>query len=88
MYREIKPLIENTICEAREKEGKVISYRIRPEKGYKLHEITLDEKNEKTDEVILGFTNAYVTAGADYDFDNNYREIYAVKEKEDEWSDD
>ena len=44
MYREIEPLIGNTICEAREKDGKVISYLIRPVEGYKLHEITLDEK--------------------------------------------
>ena len=82
MYREIKPLIENTICEAREKDGKVISYRIRPEKGYKLHEITLDEKNEETGEVIFGFTEAYVTAGADYDFEKNDRQIYSVKKEE------
>ena len=44
MYKEIEPLIKNTICEAREKDGKVVSYFIRPKDGYKLHEVTLDEK--------------------------------------------
>lgn len=86
MYREIEPLIGNTICEAREKDGKVISYLIRPVEGYKLHEITLDEKvidenGNETGEVILGYTEAYVTAGADYDFEKNEREIYVVKEE-------
>lgn len=82
MYKEIEPLVDNTICEARVKDGKAISYRIRPEKGYKLHEITLDEKNEETEEVILGFTTAYVTCGAEYDFEKNEREIYTVKDGE------
>lgn len=86
MYKEIEPLIENTLCEARVKDGKIISYRIRPKEGYKLHEITLDEKavdenGNETNEVILGFTKAYVTSGAGYDFKKNDREIYAVKEE-------
>lgn len=84
MYKEIEPLIENTICEAREKDGETISYRIRPADGYKLHEITLDamktdENGNETGEVILGYTEVYVTAGAEYDFNKNERQIYAVK---------
>lgn len=65
MYKDIEPLIDNTVCKAREKNGKVISYRIAPKEGYKLHEITLDEKNEETGEIMIGYTTAYVTAGAD-----------------------
>lgn len=80
MYKKINPLIKNTICEEREIDGKVMSYRIRPEKGYKLHEITLDGKNDETGEIILGFTNAYVTTGAEYDFLKNEREIYVKEE--------
>ena len=85
MYKEIEPLIKNTVCEAREKDGEVISYRIRPKDGYKLHEITLDEKvidenGNETGEVRKGFTKSYVTAGAGYDFMKNEREIYAVEE--------
>ena len=84
MYKEIEPLIENTICEAREKDGETISYRIRPADGYKLHEITLDEKavddyGNETGEVIPGYTLTSTTAGVDYDFIKNEREIYAVE---------
>ena len=83
MFKEIKPLIDNTICEAREVDGQVISYRIRPAEGYKLHEITLDEdvvdgNGNETGEKNLGFTTSYVTAGADYDFEKNERQIYSV----------
>ena len=88
MYKEIEPLIENTICEARvDAEGNVISYLIRPADGYKLHEITLDEPvineetMEETGEIKLGYTKSYVTAGANYDFVKNDRQIYAVKEE-------
>lgn len=87
MYKEIEPLIDNTICEAREIHGKIVSYRIRPVKGYKLHEVTLDEVvtdeelGIETGEVKKGFTTSYITAGVDYDFVKNERQIYAVKEE-------
>lgn len=84
MYKEIEPLIENTLCESREKDGKVISYLIRPAEGYKLHEISLDEivvdeDGNETGEIKKGFTTSYVTCGANYDFEKNEREIYAVR---------
>lgn len=84
MYKQIEAKLENTIFEAREMDGKIFSYIIRPQEGYKLHEITLDEPviNEETHEETgkkkLGFTKAYVTASESYDFDKNPREIYAV----------
>ena len=84
MYKEIEPLIENTLCEAREKDGKIISYLIRPSEGYKLHEISLDEivvdeSGNETGEIKKGFTTSYVTCGANYDFEKNEREIYATE---------
>jgi hypothetical protein len=85
MYKTIEPLIDNPICEAREKDGKIVSSSIRPAEGYKLHEITLDESvfdeesGIETGEVKKGFTTSYITAGADYDFEKNDREIFAVK---------
>ncbi len=85
MYKNIEPLLENTVCEARKIENRVISYRIRPAEGFKLHEITLDEKvveeenGVETGEIRKGFTKSYITAGADYDFVKNEREIYAIK---------
>lgn len=83
MYKEIKPLFDNTLSEAREKTGEIVSYRIRPIEGYKLHEISLDEnviddEGNETGETRKGFTTSYVTAGANYDFEKNEREIYAV----------
>ena len=84
MYKKIEPLLDNTICETREKGGKVISYRIRPVEGYKLHEVTLDEivtdeSGAETGEVKKGYTTSYITAGANYNFEKNEREIYAVR---------
>ena len=83
MYTETKALIENTIFEARMKNDNIISYRIRPVEGYKLHEKTLDkyilnDDGEETGDVILGFTKAYITTGANYNFEVNDREIYCV----------
>lgn len=86
MYIETEALLDNTIFEARIKNGNIISYRISPVDGYKLHEITLDEPvfdeetGEPTEQTIPGYTKAFVTAGANYDFNVNDREIYAVKE--------
>ena len=42
MYKQTEAKFENTIFEARVINGKILSYIIRPQKGYKLHEITLD----------------------------------------------
>lgn len=84
MHKQIEPLIPNTICEAREQDGKILSYIIRPQEGYKLHEITLDEvvfdkeTMQETGEKKLGFTKAYVTASGSYDFEKNERQIYAA----------
>lgn len=86
MYKRVESLLENTEFEARiNKDGKVISYRISPKKGYKLHEITLDEMIvdeetlEETGEIKRGYTTSYITAGCKYDFELNPREIYATE---------
>lgn len=84
MYKETESKIANTVFEARTNEsGEVVSYRIRPADGYKLHEISLDEtvideSGIETGEIKKGFTESYVTAGANYDFEKNEREIFAV----------
>lgn len=90
MYKEIEAKLENTIFEAREENGEIISYRIRPAEGYKLHEVTLDEEvmNEETLEptgkIKLGYTKAHVTAGVNYDFEKNDRKIYAKPDTEED----
>lgn len=87
MYKRIKTKIEHATTKARlDADGNIISYRISPNEGYKLHEITLDEivvdeNGNETGEVLPGFTESYVTAGGGYDFEKNERQIY-VKEKE------
>lgn len=89
MYKVIEPLIENTIFEARIEEDKIISYIIRPKEGYKLHEKTLDEPvfdeyGNETNKIKKGYTTAYTTAGINYDFKENPREIYAAEDVDDE----
>ena len=87
MYKRIKTKIEHATTKARlDADGNIISYRISPNEGYKLHEITLDEivvdeNGVETGDAKLGFTESYVTAGAEYDFEKNERQIY-VKKKE------
>lgn len=87
MYEAIEPKLGNTVFKARkDKDNNIISYRISPADGYKLHEISLDvpvleeETHKETGEVRLGFTKSYVTAGANYNFEKNERRIYAEKE--------
>ena len=87
MYIKVKAKLENTIFEAREENGEILSYRIRPAEGYKLHEVTLDElspdeNGNGTGKVNLGYTQSYITAGAEYDFIKNERQIYAEEVKE------
>lgn len=87
MYKKIESKLDNAIFEARtDLNGEIMSYRIAPAEGYKLHEITLDEPvvDEKTGietgEITKGYTKAFVTAGMNYDFEKNPREIYAERE--------
>ena len=83
MYKSTDAKIENTIFEARtDKSDKIVSYRISPAEGYKLHEISLDEtvvdeNGVETGEIKKGYTQAYTTAGVKYDFEKNTRQIYA-----------
>ena len=85
MYKYIETLIENTIMQERVNEkGETVSYTILPTNGYKLHEksrdeIVVDEYGNETGEIIKGYTSGLVTVLANYDFEKNIREIYAVK---------
>ncbi len=83
------PTIKNAIIEEvkDKKTGKVKSYRIYPKKGYKLHEksrdeVLPDETGNVNGEIKLGYTSEVVTAMANYDFEKNERELYAVREDE------
>lgn len=89
MYKEIEPKIENTIFEERVVDDKVLSYRVRPIDGYKLHEITLDSplfENgiEVEGKIKLGYTKSYITIGANYNFSQNNRQIYTKPDSEED----
>lgn len=85
MYRDIETLIENTIMQKRvDEKGNVINYTILPCEGYKLHEksrdeIVVDEYGNETGEIKKGYTKGLVTVLANYDFEENPREIYTEK---------
>ena len=90
MYKLIEPLIPNTICEAREVDGEVVSYKIAPAEGYKMHEVTLDETIvytetcEETGKIRLGYTKSEITLSASYDFETNIRNIYVKPDSDEE----
>jgi hypothetical protein len=65
--------------------GEKVNYIISPQKEYKLHEknrdeAIFDEYGNETGEIKKGYTSGIVTVLANYDFEKNEREIYAVKE--------
>lgn len=79
-------MIENAIIEEMIINNNRV-YKIYPEQGYKLHEksrdeLCVDENGNETGEIKLGYTTGVVTAMANYDFDKNPREIYAVSEED------
>lgn len=88
MYKDIETLIENaTMKERYNDNGEMVNYIISPIKGYLLHEksrdeIVLDENGNETGKIKKGYTSGVVTTLANYDFIENPREIYAVKESE------
>ena len=78
--------IENAIIEE-VTINNIKAYKIRPCEGYKLHEksrdeVVTDEYGNETGEIKKGYTTGVVTAGINYDFEKNPREIYAKLESE------
>lgn len=88
MYKPIESLTDNTLCEAREKDGKVVSYRISPAEGYKLHHKTYDmpitENGIKTNKIKRGYTTRFITMGVNYNWETNPKQIYAIPINEEE----
>ena len=79
-------LIENTTMQLNFVDGVPTAYYITPNDGYMLHdklydnhvvdEVTLEE----TGEIILGYRRTTASCSVNYDFIENPREFYAVKE--------
>ena len=88
MYKDIESIIKNTVMKERYNEnGEKVNYIILPAQGYLLHEKSRDEaifeeNGVDTGKIKKGYTSGIVTVLANYDFDKNEREIYAVKEDE------
>ena len=88
MYKDIESIIENTVMKERYNEsGEKVNYIISPKEGLLLHEKSrdeaiFDENGNDTGEIKQGYTSGIVTVLANYDFEKNEREIYAVKEDE------
>ena len=85
MIKETQTKIENTIMHERyNDDGVLVNYIIEAKAGYKIHDISYDEKvidenfNE-TGEIKIGYSTGIITVLANYDFKENPREIYAVK---------
>lgn len=69
--------IENTtILKVFTDEGVHRNYRITPNDGYAMHDKILDEQDEETKKLCLGFRLSTASVGADYDFFVNEREFY------------
>ena len=88
MYKDTEPIIKNTAMKERYNEsGEKINYILSPAQGYLLHEKSrdeamFDENGNNMGEIKKGYTSGIVTVLANYDFDKNEREIYAVEEDE------
>ena len=71
--------IENIIPKIPKKITKASVERLKKLTPKKLYE-KAEYVDIETGEIKLGYTSGVITTGADYDFEKNEREIYAVKE--------
>lgn len=86
-YEDVNPtLIENTTMRGVLRDGELRSYSITPNAGYVLHDNARDEiwydEDTMEETLLLGYTRGMATCLANYDFDENPREFYAVLETE------
>lgn len=84
-YEEINPSpIENATVRQSYRDGVAGSFYINANEGYVLHDNTLDSPvydeitGEETGNIILGYSEGTKTCRANYDWDANPREFYAV----------
>ena len=84
-YEDVIPsLIENTTMQKNIYNGVHNVYIIRPISGYVLHDHARDWTDIDPDTMeeipVLGYTRGMATCAANYDFEANPREFYAVPE--------
>ena len=77
----IPPIVENTIMRKMYMDGVFRVYTIAPAEGYVLHDSTYDYPDIDGN-LVIGYRRSEGTCAANYDFDANPREFYAVPENE------
>lgn len=88
-FEEMTPSpIENATVKKAILNGVFSSYRISANEGYKLHDkilddVKFDENGNETDKIILGYSEGTKSCGANYNWNENPREFYAVQKKSD-----
>lgn len=81
VYKDISPAsIENTVMTAVHRDGVHMVTRIIPMPGFVLHDKAGDWENPETREKFQAYYTGSCSCGADYDFESNPREFYAVPE--------
>jgi hypothetical protein len=81
-YEDVIPTkIENTTMQKRLLNGVHRTYLITPNEGYILHD-NIDEYEDEFGERTLHFARGTCSCAANYDFDANPREFYAIPESE------
>ena len=84
----VTPYFENTTMQVYYNSNNVLTaYYIYPCEGYVLHnnaydEIVLDEFGNETDEVMQRFTTSFTTVLANYNFEENPDNIFAILRSE------
>lgn len=85
IYEEVIPTpIENVTVKKALNNGVHNAYTLKANEGYVLHDNTLDTPvydeytGEETGNIILGYSEGTKTCRANYDWDTNPREFYAV----------
>lgn len=86
MLKEVEAVVANTTMEAyyNDQTNELVSYKITPKPGYKLHHAALDTEifdevtHEATGEIEIGYTDSFITLHKSYDFNKNIFNIYTV----------
>lgn len=82
VYKDISPApIENTVMTAVHRDGVHMVTRILPMPGFVLHDKAGDWENPETREKFEAYYTGICSCGADYDFESNPREFFAVREE-------
>lgn len=72
--------VSNAEVKQRYKDGILHGYNIKPMDGYVMHDKFMDSEDIDTGDLTLGYRTAEASVWSDYDFVENSREFYCVRE--------